>query len=353
MAYGMAGMPGNQRQMGLPRGMSGFPVVGNGLGGFPVRVTGPVTPSGNYIQSPGATPAAFGDPFEGGFYAGMIWNELVQSSTPATIAAGRQAFEVLDMSLAPIAYIGQQLEIRSRSNPANKMAGFVVSAKNTTLTVDVTSISGSGLLSDWSVMSRYRIIVAPKASGENASIAIGNGLVQEPDASATLSEGWKSTLALVAAGNSTAFPAPWWARGLSIAGKTDWYIPSRDELEVMQRNLNPSTTFNLSTARTDSLINYAVLGAYDDISTNNGANRNSSPVGAFYTGSEPQVAAGKNFRAGESESLEGSRYGTSSQAQQYGVFWVGQNLSLTDYGKQVPLNISQANNVRTIRRSII
>lgn len=40
MSYGMAGMPGNQRQVGLPRGMSGFPVVGNGLGGLPVRAEG-------------------------------------------------------------------------------------------------------------------------------------------------------------------------------------------------------------------------------------------------------------------------------------------------------------------------
>lgn len=40
MAYGMAGMPGNQRQIGLPRGAGGFPVVGGGLGGLPVRKSG-------------------------------------------------------------------------------------------------------------------------------------------------------------------------------------------------------------------------------------------------------------------------------------------------------------------------
>lgn len=353
MAYGMSGMPGNQRQIGLPRGMSSFPVVGGGMGGLPVRVTGLVIPAGHYIQTPIATPSFFGDPFDGGFYAGMIWNELIQSSTPATIATGRLTLEVSDMGVTPFVYIGQQLEIRSRSNPANNMAGVVVSAKNTTLTVDVATISGSGLLSDWSVMSRYRVIVAPKSSGENVSIALGDGTVGWPAGCATLSEGWRSTLALIAAGNSTVFPAPWWARGLSIAGKTDWYIPARDELEVMQRNLNPSTTLNLSTTRQDSLINYAVLGAYDDISTNNGTNRNSNPAGAFYTGSEPQVAAGKNFRTGESESLEGGRYGTSSGSAEFTSTWAAQNLSLTDYAKQNTFSLSQAHNFRAIRRSII
>lgn len=39
MAYGMAGMPGNRYMAGLPRGMGGFPAVGGGLGGLPVRRT--------------------------------------------------------------------------------------------------------------------------------------------------------------------------------------------------------------------------------------------------------------------------------------------------------------------------
>ena len=43
MAYGMAGMPGNRYMAGLPRGMGGFPAVGGGLGGLPVRRTNAFT----------------------------------------------------------------------------------------------------------------------------------------------------------------------------------------------------------------------------------------------------------------------------------------------------------------------
>ena len=79
-----------------------------------------------YIKIPSTTPN-IGDYFEGGYYIGMIWVELVQSSTLTVNDVGAKSFFVPDIT-NPIVYQGQLLEVRSRSNPNNKMTGTLVDA---------------------------------------------------------------------------------------------------------------------------------------------------------------------------------------------------------------------------------
>ena len=242
----------------------------------------------DYISTPTATPSAFGDALEGGFYAGLIWNELVQSTTSTAIGTGSKAFTVANMASAPLVYSGQSLEVRSRADPDNKMIGVVSNAAGTTLTINITSVGGSGTFTDWSVMAKYRVIVSPKSSGENASVAYKNANTAAPSACATLTEGLKSTLAMVAAGSSTVYPLAHWANNLSIASKTDWYVPARDELELCWRNLKPTTQNNYTTARDDSqTVNYENLGSYGDTSGQMGNNYNSSPAGSTYSATVP------------------------------------------------------------------
>jgi hypothetical protein len=126
----------------------------------------------NFIATPTATPA-IGGALEGGFYTGLIWNQVTQSATSTTIDTGEKTFTVTDdMAATPLFYQGQSVEVRSRANPATaRMIGTVTNASGTTLTVNVTSVDGSGTLTDWSVMAKYRVIVAPKSSGENDSKA--------------------------------------------------------------------------------------------------------------------------------------------------------------------------------------
>ena len=150
--------------------------------------------AGDYIATPTATPSAFGDPLDGGFYAGMIWNELTESSTSTGISTGEKTFVVSDMSVVPLVYHGQTLEIRSRANPANKMTGTVVSAIGTSLKISVTAVGGGGSFADWSIMSRFRVVVAPKASGQNNSVVYKNTATAAPVACKTLSEGFKATV---------------------------------------------------------------------------------------------------------------------------------------------------------------
>src|SRR5690606_25289518 len=117
---------------------------------FPVIVGEP------FIPTPAPTPANYGDAFEGGFYAGMIWNELIQSNTETTIATGAKTFDCPTLTRA-VTYIGHEVEIRSRANPANNMVATVTasSLSDKTITVNVTAINGSGTFNDWSIMSRY------------------------------------------------------------------------------------------------------------------------------------------------------------------------------------------------------
>ena len=310
---------------------------------------------GDYIPAPVSTPANFGDPLEGGYYTGMIWNQLVQSDTSTTVGSGSKTFTVPDMTSKPIVYEGQLLEVRSRSNPNNKMVGVVTGAKGTSLTMNITSVGGSGTFSDWSVMARYRIIVAPKATGEHAGIALKNANTALPTACQTLTEGFAATQAMFAADTSTVYPAAHWARSLNIGGRTDWYIPARDELELSWRNLKPTPDNNWTTADrpTGASFNYTQNGSYGDTSLNHGVNNNSAPVGAAYTASVPGQTAATVFRTGGAEAFEyGSAYYWSCSDYRATLAWY-QNWLSSYSGRQGYSNKTNAFRVRAVRRSII
>ncbi len=309
----------------------------------------------SYIATPTATPANFGDALEGGFYAGMIWNQVTQSTSSKTLATGTQTFTVPDMNTTPMFYAGQALEVRSRANPANKFIGTVTGALGTTLTLNVTSIGGSGTFSDWSVMARFRIIVAPKSSGENAGIALKNANDAFPTACQTLTEGLASTNAMQAAGSSSVYPAAHWARGLSIGGRSDWYVPARDELELCWRNLKPVTNSNYTSAdrSTGASFNYANNGSVGDTSASHGVNNNSLPTGGAYTTSVPGQTAATAFRSGGSEAFEfGSSYYWSSSEYSASFAWFTYNHTGAP-GSQVSNSKTNSYRVRAVRRSII
>ena len=69
--------------------------------------------------------------------------------------------------------------------------------------------------------------------------------------STSTNNGYANTVAIKSLGNSTNYPAAWYATSISVAGDnfgdpayTDWYLPSRDEWEICYRAFKPSTQFN-------------------------------------------------------------------------------------------------------------
>jgi hypothetical protein len=161
---------------------------------------------------------------------------------------------------------------------------------------------------------------------------------------------------MVAAATSTVYPAAHWCNNLSIAGRADWYLPARDELELCWRNLKPTADANHESADrpTAATPNYMNLGSYGDTAANHGLNNNSSPVGAAYIAATPaQVAAGKNFRTSESEAFAyGSYIYWSASEYSTTTAWT-QNWYAGFPGGQNGTNKTNALYVRAVRRSII
>jgi hypothetical protein len=307
----------------------------------------------NYIANPRATPAAFGDAFEGGFYAGMIWNQLTQSSGDQTIGTGQKTIVLsVNMRLNPLVYMGQMLEIRSRSNPFNNMQGTVVSAENETLVLNISSVSGSGTFSDWSIMSRYRIIFAPKLEGESANILFKSNTSKNPAECETVSEGFSSTMAMVNSGSSSLYPAAYFCRAVSSGGYADWYLASRDEQELAWRNLKPYIPNNTGTRSNAAIFDYKVNGSYGDSSNSvMGTNNNSYPIGLGYTTSQPAQTTSSLFIDGGSEAFEPRYYADSSELTNTN-FWL--NIYDNNYGHQGnAAKTFSACRVRAVRRSII
>lgn len=314
----------------------------------------------SYVPTPTATPA-IGGALEGGFYGGMVWQQVATSTSNLTLQTGPLSLTInIDMHLTPLVYAGQVVEVRSLADPTYKFIGTVTGATGTSLSINCTSIGGFGSGSNWSINVRYRVIKAPKASGETNNLAWKNANTLAPASAGTLVEGWKSTTGMVAAGDSSVYPMAHWCRNRSIGGYTDWYMPSRDEMEVLIRNLKPGTVVNSTSNRpTGSVHNYQNQGAYPDLTNASGANRNSDPNGAAYTTTVPGQTTPVAFRTGGAEALvavvtAGSGYWTSTEHAATTAIFIETNDSNFGLPTAKTKNLAGSDNyVIAVRRSMI
>ena len=144
--------------------------------------------------------------------------------------------------------------------------------------------------------TQYYLIVAPKASGENSSRTWGTYGVTTGITSVI--NGPTNSASLAALG--AAYQAAVFAEGLTIGGYSDWYLPAKNELEVLYYNLKPTTDAN---------------------DTSSGSNANAvspEPISTNYTsGSPAQTSAGIGFRTGETDAFASDGYWSSTEGNSF------------------------------------
>ncbi len=133
----------------------------------------------------------------------------------------------------------------------------------------------------------FALIVAPKADGEKDD-TVWNGAKKKVAGALSFFDGFANTAAMVEAGSKLAS----WARGLKIGGHDDWYVPSRDELELCYRNLKPTKEEN-----------YCYRGD----------NPSSVPVGYAYMPDAPAQCEIAAFKKGGAESFDDVWHWSSTQ----------------------------------------
>lgn len=135
----------------------------------------------------------------------------------------------------------------------------------------------------------YALIVAPKALGEHAPTTWGK-YDQDIEGARSYNDGRSNTEAMAAAGCELAQ----WALELVIEGHNDWYLPSRDELEICYRNLKPTDDKNWCSFRA-------------------GDNPSSLPLGYPYTEQAPAQTEAPAFQAEGPEAFHAATYWCSTQ----------------------------------------
>lgn len=141
----------------------------------------------------------------------------------------------------------------------------------------------------------YALIVSPKSHGELEEAAWGLRGLDIPARS--YNDGMANTQAMAEAGSDLAR----WMLALEIGGFTDWYLPSRDELELLYRNLKPTTDGNYTWRAGD--------------------NPSSVPPGYPYTEEVPAQTAAAAFQDDADEALAAEWYWSSTQCSPGGA-WI-------------------------------
>lgn len=189
----------------------------------------------------------------------------------------------------------------------------------------------------------YALVVSPKGLGE-ASLKWKTTAVADVGSYGDLVDGWKNTNQFVDA----LHPAASWARSLNISGCTDWYLPARDEVEVMYRYLKSTSAANYTAIdRVDAKTSTSTSTAA------HGTNDNSVPTGTRYLANTPAMTTSAPFVFNTSLGLEyifnspvcSSTVNTTNVVDGPLYTWI-QNVT----GRQYNLSIATAGTYRAVRR---
>ncbi len=168
----------------------------------------------------------------------------------------------------------------------------------------------------------FALIVAPKDVGQIEGEWIEN--YKSVPGALSYCDGLTNTIAMAEAGSELAKAV----RALDINGATDWHIPSQDELEIIYRNLKPTTDKNSLYSRSGMNVSAAVP-TYP------------------YTHDLPAQTLAEAFQAGGAEAFDDTWYWSSTQHAYYSDYaW----LQYFGYGGQSYGYKSASGRARAVRR---
>jgi hypothetical protein len=171
--------------------------------------------------------------------------------------------------------------------------------------------------------TQYYLIVSPKASGETSAAW---GVFGVTTGITSVINGPTNSASLAALGAS--YAAATFCEGLTIGGYSDWYLPAKNELEVLYYFLKPTVAVN---------------------DTGAGSNANAvspEPVSTTYTSNSPaQTSGGIGFRTGETNAFISNYYSSSTETN-------SSSAEDQDFfnGRQSGDSKSNSLNVRAVRR---
>ncbi|MBI4997829.1 MAG: DUF1566 domain-containing protein [Rhodocyclales bacterium] len=139
----------------------------------------------------------------------------------------------------------------------------------------------------------FALVRAPKATGQHDDIE-WHGKYDAIPGAQSWNDGLANTQAMAAAGSEIAQ----WALAQRIADHADWYIPAMDELEVLYRNLKPTTNENSPWGRS-------------------GLNVSAVPPTYPYALDVPLQTPAEDFQDGGVEALDSAWYWSSTQHAGY------------------------------------
>ena len=183
----------------------------------------------------------------------------------------------------------------------------------------------------------YALIVAPECT-ETTGIPF-----KTSDTATTETQSVNNGQTNTSSMNDATHPVAQYCLALTEGGYTDWYLPSRDELELCYRYLKPTTDNNATGLITSTAGN---------LNKNHGKNPNSVPVGDLYKSANPSQTAVIAFRTGEVEAFNTDRYYWTSTEYSASTFRVLVQCFISGYqGWSIKLN--PHHRVRAVRRVAI
>ena len=179
----------------------------------------------------------------------------------------------------------------------------------------------------------YGVIVAHKST--EVELKQKNSNTPTPNTQSTV-DGFSNTNAM----NDRVHPAAYYCKNLSINGCNDWYLPSKNELELCYRHLKPTAQPNIT---------YRKNTCTGNLSTANGENLFSIPKGMPYTKTSPAQTIVTQWISTDCRSVDDWCW-TSTESSTYTYTSLSQDFS---NGYQRWNNKTNVSRLRGIRRVLI